>query len=181
VTPALIALVGLRPSLIATGLILPIIAAGGWHRLRALDHQLAVRDTEIGVLRATPLLNLLPVPSLEYLAQKLRRRVVPAGAVLFAQGSPGDCFDVIVDGEADVVGDGDVLRTLGPGESFGEIALLHDVPRTATVMARGQLVVVEIEGDAFVEVIAGHRGTASAAEAVVASHLANYRPARLVI
>ena len=60
---------------------------------------------------------------------------MPAGEAVFHQGDPGDRFYVVVSGTAEVVGDGRPVASLGPGESFGEIALLRRVPRTATVRA----------------------------------------------
>ncbi len=76
-----------------------------------------------------------------------------------------------------MVGDGAIVRTLGPGDSFGEIALLHDVPRTATVRARSDLTVFELGRDAFLDAVAGFSTSSDAAREVVAGHLANYHPA----
>lgn len=180
-TPAAIALFDLRGAMIATGLLLPVVAALAWRPLMALDQRLAVRDSEIDVLRSTPMLRQLPVPSIEYLASRASARTVPAGTSLVQQGDPGESFFVIAAGEADVIGDGVPVRTLGPGECFGEIALLHDMARTATVCARDGLVVFEIGRDAFLDVVVGHRTTNTAAHAVVATHLANFRPAKLGI
>ena len=127
------------------------------------------------------MLQLLPVPSIEYLASRVDTHPVPAGTDLCRQGDPGDSFFVIVDGEADVIGDGETVRTIGPGAGVGEIALLRDIPRTATVRARENLVVMEIGRDVFLEVVAGHSTTNDAADEVVAQHLADFHPARVGI
>jgi predicted MFS family arabinose efflux permease len=177
-TPPLIALLDLEGAMIATGLLLPLIGLLAWRRLATLDEQLSVRDVEIGVIRSAPMLQLLPVPSIEYLATEALTRTAPAGTELCRQGEPGDSFFVIADGHADVIGDGTPVRTMGPGECFGEIALLHGVARTATVRAREDLTVLEIDGDVFVDVVAHHSTTNAAALAVVDTHLADFRPAR---
>ena len=175
--PALLALFGVRGALVATGATLPLLAVVSWRRLAALDRRLGARDVEIGVLRGVPMLRQLPVPSIEHLARQLRRSTAPAGAVVVRQGDPGDAFYVIVDGQADVIGDGAVVRTLGAGDSFGEIALLHDVPRTATIRARTEVTVFALGRDAFLDAVAGFRPSGEAARQVVAGHLANYPPA----
>jgi MFS family permease len=177
-TPALIALLDLEGAMIATGLLLPLIGLLAWRRLATLDDHLSVRDVEIGVIRSAPMLQLLPVPSIEYLATEAVTRTAPAGTELCRQGEPGDSFFVIAAGHADVIGDGTPVRTMGPGECFGEIALLHGVARTATVRAREDLTVLEIDGDVFVDVVAHHSTTNAAALAVVDTHLADFRPAR---
>ena len=127
------------------------------------------------------MLQLLPVPSIEYLASRVDTHPVPAGTDLCRQGDPGDSFFVIVAGEADVIGDGETVASVGPGAGVGEIALLRDVPRTATVRARENLVVMEIERQVFLEVVTGHSTTHEAANEVVAQHLADYHPARVGI
>jgi hypothetical protein len=180
-TPIAIALLGLRGAMIATGLLLPLAGGLAWRPLMALDERLAVRDSHIDVLRSTPMLRQLPVPSIEYLASRATARSVPAGTSLFRQGDVGDSFFVVAAGEADVIGDGATLRTVGTGDCFGEIALLRDVARTATVCARDGLVVFEIGRDAFLEVVSGHSTTNNAARAVVATHLASFHPAKLGI
>ena len=180
-TPVLIALLGLEGAMIATGLLLPVVALLAWRPLVALDERLGVRDTEINALRRTPMLQLLPVPSIEYLASRVSVRPVPAGTTLCRQGDAGDSFFVIAGGEAEVIGDGATVRTMGPGDGFGEIALLRDIPRTATVRAREDLVVLEIGRDAFLEVVAGHTTTNDAAAEVVAQRLADFHPARVGI
>jgi hypothetical protein len=175
--PALLALLGVRGALVATGVTLPLLAAVTWRRLTALDHRLGARDAEIGVLQGVGMLRPLPVPSIEHLARQLRRSTVPAGAAVIRQGDPGDAFYVIVDGQAEVLDAGAVVRSIGAGDSFGEIALLHDVPRTATVRARSDLTLFELGRDPFLEAVTGFRASSDAARDVVAGHLADHRPA----
>ena len=86
---------------------------------------------------------------------------------------------MIVDGAADVVGDGRLIASLGPGDAFGEIAVLHDVPRTAAVVADSDLDLFELDRGDLLEALGRHQPSADAAYAVVAGHLASYRPATL--
>jgi CRP-like cAMP-binding protein len=92
-------------------------------------------DKEIGLLHGLPMFQPLPLPAIEQLARGLEPVHVSAGQAVFRQGDPADRFYVIEAGAADVVGDGRVLTKLGPGDGFGEIALLRRVPRTAMVRA----------------------------------------------
>jgi MFS family permease len=176
VTPSLIASLGLRSALVAVGLLLPVLAFMSWGRLMALDDRLEVRDTAIAVLRDVPMFRQLPVPSIEHVASRMRRRCFPLGTVLFEQGDPGENFYVILAGEADVVGDGARIRTLTAGESFGEIALLRDVPRTATIRAQTTLDVFEIDRGAFLDALGDSSPSHAEASAVVARNLANFTP-----
>jgi hypothetical protein len=180
-TPALIAVIGLPAALIGTGSFLPAVAAASWRHLNSLDRRLGVRDDDLRVLHGLPMFGLLPVPSIEHLAARLRHVAVSAGDTVFDQGSIGRQFYVIADGRADVVGDGAVVRTLGPGDCFGEIAILRDVPRTAAVRANGELALFEIDGDVFLETMAGHSVSSDAAAAVVARQLADFRPAGFAV
>jgi hypothetical protein len=177
VTPVIIDATDERAALIAVGLVLPVLAVVSWRRLLAMDQRLGVRDDEIAVLRRVPMLQQLPVPSIEHLASRLRHVTVPAGAAVFEQGDPGDGFYVIRAGRADVVGDGALVRTLEAGASFGEIALLHDVPRTATLRASADLALIVLDRDVFLDAVCGYTVSAQAAEAMVARHLAGFRPA----
>ena len=181
VTPLLITELGLRGSLVAVGLLLPVLALVWWRHLRALDARLAVRDAEIDVLRGTPMLGQLPVPSIEHLASRLQRIQLPAGQVVLRQGDTGGGFYVIVEGSVEIVGDGHARGALGPGDSFGEIALLHDVPRTATIQARTAVTLYELEPEAFLAAVGGYTHSADAAYAVVAQRLADFRPAGITI
>ena len=175
VTPALITLVGLRGALVAIGLILPVLAAVTLGRLGALDGRLRVRDAEIETLRKAPMFALLPVPMIEHLASSVRRCRFAARTTLFRQGDPGDTFYVVDEGEAEVVGDGAIVAMVAGGDFFGEIALLHNVPRTATVRARTDLSVLEIERQEFLAV-SGYSASGDAASDAVARHLARFTP-----
>ena len=92
------------------------------------------------------------------------------------QGEPGDRFYIVAEGEVEVVVDGRVVRTEGAGDHFGEIALLRDVPRTATVRAVTDTELYALERDEFIAAVTGHAATAEAADAAVATRLAHARP-----
>lgn len=144
----LVAAAGPRGALVAAGLVLPVTVAVTWPSLRALDPVGAPAPEAVHVLRGVPFLGLLPAPALERLAARAVRVAVPAGETVVRQGEPGDRFYVIERGRAVVAVDGRE-RTLEPGDWFGEIALLHDVPRTATVAAASDLAVLALERDDF--------------------------------
>lgn len=154
-TPLVIEALDLRTSLVVLGLLTPTAVALSWRRLRALDAVIVGRDDELTLLRGVPLLDALPLPALETVALQLEHLLVPAGETVFRQGDPGDRFYVVVDGRAEVLGDGRAITSLGPGESFGEIALLRRVPRTATVRALDELRLESLRGDRFLAVMTG--------------------------
>jgi CRP-like cAMP-binding protein len=168
---------GPRTTLVLAGLLLPVLAVACWAPLRAMDRRLGVREDEIGRLRAVPMLQQLPVAGIEHLASRLRHVAVPAGDIVVAQGDAGDAFYVIRRGSAAVLGDGAPVRALAAGDSFGEIALLHDRPRTATVRATTDLDLLVLDRDVFLDAVCGYSVSARAAEATVARHLAAFRPA----
>jgi CRP-like cAMP-binding protein len=87
------------------------------------------------------------------------------------QGDHGDRFYVVESGRVCVSVDGSSGRELGPGDSFGEIALLRDVPRTATVEAETEVVLQTLEREDFLEAVTGHPPSARAADAVVGARL----------
>ena len=126
---------GVRPALVIVGLLCPVLAVASWRRLRGMDRSIGVRDRDIGLLQSVTMLNVLPLPAIEQLARGLEPVEVPAGQIVVTQGDVGDRYFVIESGEAEVIGDGQVIATLGPGEGFGEIALLRRSRRTASVRA----------------------------------------------
>ncbi|MET0641829.1 MAG: MFS transporter [Jiangellaceae bacterium] len=167
---------GVRPALVTVGLLCPIAAAVSWHRLRRLDRSIGVRDRDIGLLQAVGMLNPLPLPAMEQLARGLEPVAVPAGHVVFNQGDFGDRYYVIEWGEAEVVGDGHVVATLGHGEGFGEIALLRRIRRTATVRATSELRLQALRSDHFLAVVLGYTPSAREAGTVVETMLDRYTP-----
>jgi CRP-like cAMP-binding protein len=106
----------------------------------------------------------------EYLATRLQQAHFDEGAVIIREGEPGAHFYIIVEGEAVASVQGRPLRTMGPGDGFGEIALLRDVPRTATVVTRGDLRTVTLHRTEFLAALANVE-SATAADALVRGRL----------
>jgi MFS family permease len=175
--PLLIELLGIRGAFVASGAILPVLAAIFWRRLTALDRAHPAPAREVALLRSVPMFAPLPEPTLEQLAAKLVPVRVPAGREVFAQGDAGDRFYVIADGTVEVSVDGQAASVLGPGDSFGEIALVRDVPRTASVKAKSDVELYSLERDEFIAAVTGHTQSAAAADAVIATRLGRLRPA----
>jgi CRP-like cAMP-binding protein len=135
-----------------------------------------VHDLEVELLQRVPMLRTLPLPSIEHLARGLEVVTVPAGQVVFSQGDVGDRYYVIEVGEVEVVGDGVVVTTLGPGEGFGEVALLRDSRRTATVVARTEVRLRALLSNRFLTVVLGFTPAAREATTGVDRLLDRFTP-----
>jgi MFS family permease len=155
---ALVAIGGAELAFVATGALLPGLALVAGRRLFQIDDRADVPVVELALLRAVPITAALAGPELERLARGLEPVSVRAGDVIFDKGDVGDRFYVVADGRLEVL-DGDRLVTeLGRGDAFGEIALLRDVPRTASVRARTGATVFALERAEFLAAIAGNAG-----------------------
>jgi MFS family permease len=168
--PVLIHLVGIRWSLVVTGAALPVLAALTWRQLQAIDAE-SLPPEHLDLLERIPLFEPLPAPSLERLASQLEPVAAAAGTEVIRQGDPGDRFYIVEAGKLGVTVDGTATGELGPGDSFGEIALLRDVPRTATVTAESDSRLLALGREEFLDAVTGHPPSARAADAVVGARL----------
>jgi CRP/FNR family transcriptional regulator, cyclic AMP receptor protein len=113
------------------------------------------QDTKEASLKRSPLFEDLSKGELAQLARQSEDIELPAGKVLCSEGDTAREFFVIVDGEVEVTRNGRPLATRGPGDLIGEIALLADVPRTATVTAKTPLRVFVLTAQAFQQLVEG--------------------------
>jgi predicted MFS family arabinose efflux permease len=174
--PAFVALGGAKAAIIATGVLLPILVLIRYRALHAIDAEATVPIVEISLLRTLPIFAPLPAPTLEGLGRSVEHVRVAAGDVIITEGETGDRFYAIADGEVEITRGGELLDTRRRGEGFGEIALLHDVPRTATVTARTDTLLLALDREPFVLSVTGHAAAARAAEQIVRER-AGWQPA----
>ncbi|MGL6278028.1 MAG: MFS transporter [Gaiella sp.] len=165
-TPVLIELTGLRTTFLVLGVAVGVLTLLLLPVLSRLDRT-ALAPAGVALLRGVPFLAPLPDSVVERLARALERVEHPAGSTVITAGEPGDRFYVIEEGEVEILG-----RSFGPGESFGEIALLRDVPRQATVTATTALVLQALDGPTFVHAVTGHGEASDLAESVMRTRLA---------
>jgi Cyclic nucleotide-binding domain/Transmembrane secretion effector len=175
--PALVALGGVEAALIGAGALLPALALLRFRTLRTIDSEADVPIVEIGLLRSLNIFAPLPAPVLEGLARSLVPERLAAGSVLAREGEPGESFYAIADGEIDVSARGRTLATRGRCEGVGEIALLRDVPRTATLTAVTDSLLYRLDKESFLTAVTGHAPAAAAADSVVEDRLAAVGPA----
>lgn len=143
---------GLEEALQMIGL---AVGAAAWPRLRRIDTVAVVPGAEFELLRRVSIFTPLPQHVQEQLAWHLTPFRVPAGGVVIREGEPGDRFYVVREGTLAVAKRGAKVAELGPGDFFGEIALLRDVPRTATVTALGHVDLLALERDVFLGAVTG--------------------------
>jgi MFS family permease len=135
VAPALVSAFGLRPVLILVGAILPALAVASTARFRAIDQHSEPVPELYSVFAGIPLFAPLPPTTVEKLATSCSIGDSSAGTVIVREGDRGDRFYAILRGEVEIRVGGVPRRTLGPGDHFGEIALVRDINRTASVIA----------------------------------------------
>lgn len=171
VTPFAIDLFGVRGALVAVGLVAPLSVALAWRRLRSIDASIEHRDAEIDVLKKVRMFRPLPMAAIDGLAVHVDHAEFAPGQEVFHQGDHGDRFYVIAGGEAEVIGDGRLVNTIGPGDGFGEIALLRDTLRTTTVCARTTLRLYTLDRCHFLDAIGGYRSSMEEADELVTTRL----------
>jgi CRP-like cAMP-binding protein len=137
----------------------------------------AVARASTDVLRKVPLFSGLDDRELQEIAAQMRERTFAAGDTVTQEGAGGAGFFIVESGEADVSVGGEQRGTIGAGDYFGEIALVRNVPRTATVRAKTAARLLALERDEFVAAVTGHAPSADAADAVVRRRLGGVRAA----
>ena len=165
--PLLLNWLGTRGALIVAGSLLPLVVIPAWPRLNAIDRAAEVPVERLELLRANPIFAPLPASTLEQLAHALEEVPASAGEEIVRQGEPGDRFYLIKHGGFDVYIDGVPVQSLDTGDSFGEIALLRNVPRTATVRARTEAVLYALDRRHFLAAVTGFGPSLSAAEGII--------------
>ncbi len=170
--PVLVLLLGPQGALIVAGLIMPTIAAFAWRGLRAIDTGVVAPDAWLTALRAVPMFAPLAPAVVERLAGGATAWVAPAGTAIIVEAEAGDRFHLILAGTVEVTIGGKHVRTEGPGEFFGEIALVRDIPRTATVRATTDVHLLSIAREPFLAALTGHRSGRRAADSIAESRSA---------
>jgi hypothetical protein len=145
--------IGARSALVVVAALLPAVVLARRARLARLEAGAPVPEREYRLLREHAIFAPLPIADVEYLARTVEELRPDDGAEVITQGTTGDRFYLIAAGLLDAFEDGEHMRTMSPGDGFGEIALLRDVPRTATVQAQGGVVLLALDRDTFLEAV----------------------------
>lgn len=162
---AAVALAGTTGGFAVAGAVMPVLGFLTWRGIHAEEAEVAPPGRALEVLRRVTPFDLLPTPTLERVARELFPVDAADGDVVIREGDPGDRFFVVAEGSMSVWKDGERIATLGPGDYFGEIALLRDVPRTATVVAEGPAELFALEREEFLATVSTSRALAAHAAA----------------
>jgi MFS family permease len=166
IAPGLVALFGLRGALLAVGACLPVLALLRWAALARFEGGAAVPERAFALLRRVPLFAPLPLGTLENVARRLTEITVQSGDEIVREGEPGERLYVIAEGEFDVSCVRGAFPSLSDGDVFGEIALLRNVPRTATVTARTDGLLYALDRSAFLSAVGSHRYSSRTADSI---------------
>lgn len=170
--PLLVAIAGPRGAVAVVGGLLVVVPLLTMPTLHGIERTAPPLDAQVSVLREVPLFAMLNAPVLEDLARALASREAPAGATIVREGEPGAQYFVVAAGQLDVSIGGAYVRTIGPGDGFGEIALMDDGVRSATVTATSDVALYTLDRAPFLEAVTGSRQAHRAARDLVAERLA---------
>jgi hypothetical protein len=158
-----VAVAGLQGSVIVFAVLLPLLLALAWPSLMQLDRRVAVPVRELELLSKVGYFDALDPPSLEALAQHARWQAAAAGSVIIREGERGEAFYILESGAVVATRGERFLRRLAkPGDTFGEIALLRDIPRTASVTTDEPTVVLALDRPGFLAAVTGNPAAAAA-------------------
>lgn len=170
--PVVIHLLGIRGALLAIGACLPLLALLRWYPLSRLEAGVPVPVGPFNAIRNLSMFSPLPLATIENLSRQLDEISVPAGTTVIHEGDHGDRFYVVVNGVLDVTCKRGAYPPVGVGDFFGEIALLDDVPRTATVTARTDSALLALDRETFLVAVAGHRYSSRSVRRIASERLA---------
>jgi MFS family permease len=178
VAPIAVAMIGLQAAMVAAGLLLPVLALLTSRVVRAADAAAVVPHRELVLLRGVPMFAPLPLTALEQLAAGMVPMRFATGASIVTEGDPGHDYFVIASGAAEVLRGDRRIAVLRDGDGFGEIALLLDRPRTATVRALDAVEGFSLPRHVFLEAVTGNPASVEVADRVVTERLATTGPER---
>jgi hypothetical protein len=168
--PVLVGLWSIQTAVVAIGLVFPAAIGVTWIRVRTIDARARARVPvrELTLLRRNLVLSPLPAPKLESVARQVRWLTFETGEVIITEGDRGDHYYVLASGSVRITQAGRILRDLATaGDGFGEIALLRDIPRTATATASEPVVVIALERADFLQAVTGHEQAHAASGRIV--------------
>jgi MFS family permease len=169
--PFLIEAVGFRSSMLVLGLGVAVLAVPWIPSALSLDRRIGI-PPGVPLLESVPMLAPLSPDMIERLARKLVRFEVPAGSRIITESQVSDRFFIIESGSVAVSHGDTVIRHETAGDFFGEIGLLRDVPRTATITADSDTVLLALERDDFLAAVTGQDEARMAAESIVSRRIA---------
>jgi hypothetical protein len=175
--PAVVHAIGPRPALVVIGAILPLLTFLTWRTLVDIDRTVTAPTEELALIEGVEMFAPLSITAKEHLAARLTPLWVAAGDVVIRAGDAGDRFYIVDRGELEVVAPG-LRTTASDGDYFGEIALLRDVPRTATITALTDSHLYQMTRDDFLAAVTAHSGVRAAGEAVADERQRNVAAAR---
>jgi MFS family permease len=168
--PLLVDGIGARTAFVAVGAILPLLALVTYSRLGAIDREVAPVP-EVALIEQIPMFAPLAIAAKERVATNLVPLRVLAGEVVIRAGDVGDRFYIVAGGQLEIVAER-LHRTAQRGDYFGEIALLRDVPRTATVTATVDSELFALQREDFLTAVTGVEAAHAAGHAVAEERLA---------
>jgi MFS family permease len=171
VTGLLVTTLGPRLSFLVAGSLLPVLVAIAWRQLRRLDTAGAIPAERVALLKHSPLFAPLSLMALERVARRMHPEGVAAGVNIIREGDRGDQFYLVESGALEVLHGATVVNRLGAGDHFGEIALLRDTARSATVRAVTPSRLLRLESGDFLAAVTQHATSSDRLESIVAARL----------
>ena len=169
---ALVASAGIRVALAVAGAVVPLVVVLLWLPLRAIERAAQAPDAALlAILRSIPIFAPLPAPTIERILMRLERLEVAAGEILIREGDAGDRCFILAEGDAEVFQHGELVVVRHGVDILGEIALLRNIPRVATVVAATPLVLYSLAREPFLEAMTGHPQARASAELVATQRI----------